>query len=73
MEGGGPNFSNSVMQGEGGRGGGGDFFFVPCILEVGALFFLPIDFAEPPPHPPPSINNERSLKVDVLRYFSRLW
>ena len=30
----------------------------------GALFFLPIDFAEPPPPTPlPAINNERSLTV----------
>ena len=44
---------------------GGVIFFLRIREgEGGALFFLPIDFAEPPsPPPPPAINNERSLTV----------
>ena len=34
------------------EGGGGGIFF-PTYSRGGALFFLPIDFAEPPRPPPP--------------------
>ena len=50
---GGQNVSNS----QGGEG----IFFPVYSREGGALFFSPIDSANPPPTHPLAINNERSL------------